>query len=113
MLDPETKEEIGKSKIAASNAIWSSIYSRWIYLIPIFFSNPILEALARKMKIMPKGGVLKFIADLTFCGIGLATAIPILCAVSEQYPKLSVDLLEEDIRAKAGNKQFVIYNKGI
>lgn len=83
VLDPETKQEIGKSKIAANKAIWSSIYARWIYLIPIFFSNPVLEAIARKMKIMPKGGVLKFIADLTFCGMGLATAIPILCAVSE------------------------------
>jgi hypothetical protein len=46
---------------------------------------------------MPKGGALKFIADITFCGIGLSIAIPTLCAVSEQYPKLPLEQLEEDI----------------
>jgi hypothetical protein len=97
VLDPVTQEEIGKSKIAASKAIWSSIYARWIYLIPIFFANPVFEACARKLKIMPKGGALKFIADITFCGIGLSIAIPTLCAVSEQYPKLPLEQLEEDI----------------
>jgi hypothetical protein len=54
VMDPETREVVGVSKAAAEMGVWKTIYCRWIYLVPIFFTNPILEAFATALKVMPK-----------------------------------------------------------
>ena len=41
VLDPETRETVGTSKIAAKEGIKMSIACRWYYLFPIFFTAPI------------------------------------------------------------------------
>jgi hypothetical protein len=38
VMDPETMQEVGKSKTAATMGIMQTIKCRWIYLIPIFFT---------------------------------------------------------------------------
>ena len=85
VMDPETLEKIGQSKVAAAMGIQQTINCRWIYLIPIFFTQPVLEAGLRSVGMMPKGGPLKMMVDLGLISIGLWISIPICCSVYPQY----------------------------
>jgi len=83
-MDPETLEEVGKSKKAAAMGIQQSINCRWIYLVPIFFANPVFEGIFNAAGLMPKAGPMKRVLELSFVTVGLAVAIPVCCSVYTQ-----------------------------
>jgi hypothetical protein len=115
VMDPETNEVVGTSKIAAETAIKQTINCRFAYLVPIFFTQPILEAMLRKVGMFPKkAGAFKMIVDLTLISIGLWIAIPVCCSIYPQYSKISIKDLEEDVRTKVNPKHdHLLYNKGL
>jgi hypothetical protein len=62
--------------------------ARWVYLIPIFFSQPILQGILQKFIKLPKAGPLKLITDLALISVGLAVAVPIGCSIYPQYSSI-------------------------
>lgn len=107
-------EEVGKSKVAAENGIYKTIQCRWIYLVPIFFAQPVLETCLRKANMMPKSGPLKRVVDVAAVGLGLWMAMPLCCGYFPQYEKIKLDDLEEDVRKNVTTDQnFLVYNKGV
>lgn len=80
VMDPETNEVIGTSKIAAETAVNKTISTRWMYTIPIFFAPPILLGVLGKMKMLPKrAGPVKTCLDVLTCTAGLFMALPVVC----------------------------------
>ena len=116
VVNPKTGEKVGVSKKAAEQAITQTITTRWIYLVPIFFTAPILQALFTKMKMMPKGpGAIRTVMDLAFVTTGLMLAIPTCCAIFPQMSNINVASLEEDLQVEAKKRglDYLQYNKGI
>ena len=114
VLDPETMQPVGVSKVAAKMGVMQSIYSRFIYCLPIFFTSPILESLFGAVGLMPKQGPLRSIMSLGFIGTGLWIAMPVCAGFYRNYERIAREDLEEDIRAnlKEG-QQYLLYNKGV
>lgn len=82
--------------------------------MPCFFTSPVLEAIFKKVGVMPKAGAPKLIADLALITFGLWIAMPVCCAVYPQYSQIKLDQLEDDIRKQVSPKhQYLLYNKGI
>ncbi len=52
--DEATSEELGLSRIAAKQAITDTVYSRIIYVIPMFFVPALCNLTLTKAKVMPK-----------------------------------------------------------
>ena len=114
MLDPETHEFVGISKIAAQRGVLQSVYARWMHCVPIFFCQPIFESAFRAIGIMPKGGPLAQLFNLAFIGTGLWIAMPICAGFYRNNEHILKEDLEEDIRAKMKPHQtYLIYNKGV
>ena len=107
-------QPVGVSKVAAKMGVMQSIYSRFIYCVPIFFTQPILEGVFSAVGLMPKKGPLKSIMTLGFIGTGLWIAMPVCAGFYRSYERIARDDLEEEIRAnmKEG-QQFLLYNKGV
>lgn len=83
VLDPDTMEPVGKSKVAAKMGVMKSIQGRWTYCLPIFFTGPMLNAIFGRF--LPKTGPVKFVFDLAFIATGLWIAMPVCCGLFEQY----------------------------
>jgi hypothetical protein len=115
VLDPTTGETLGTSKVAAGMAINKTITTRWLYLIPIFFTSPVLEGLLRSMKLMPKRNPMKTLVDISMVTIGLTLAMPVCCGIYPQISSVQVCDLEEEIQAsiKSRNLTYLHYNKGL
>ena len=112
VMDPETMEVVGTSKVAAKKGVMMSVQGRWVYCIPIFFTQPLLLAMFGRF--LPKAGPVRFIADLSFFGIGLWIAMPVCCGLYPQYSKIMANELEEDVRAKLrADQQYLLFNKGV
>lgn len=84
MLDPNTNETLGKSKVAAQIGIEQTIKTRWAYLVPIFWTAPILSGALGAMRLLPKGGPTRSVLDLALIISGLTLAIPTCCAMFPQ-----------------------------
>jgi len=53
VLDPETMETVGTSKEAAIQGVTQTIQCRWLYLLPIFFTQPMLMAITNSVGLLP------------------------------------------------------------
>lgn len=114
LLDPVTMQEVTTSKVAAQEGITKTIACRWIYLIPIFFTGPLLEAGLRSAKLMPRSSIARRMVEIAGIGLGLWTAMPLCCGFFPQYEKISVKDLEPEAQAKiSGDHKFLLYNKGV
>ena len=87
--------------------------ARWVYLIPIFFTQPILQVVLEKFVKLPKAGPLKLATDLALISVGLTIAVPICCALYPQYSSIKVDALEPELKELLKVKSYVLYNKGL
>ena len=97
VLDPETGELVGTSKAAAHQAVSKTIQTRWSYLVPIFFTQPILLKLFQTLHVYPRVGKLRSVADLMMVTTGLTLAIPTCCALYPQMSSISLEELEPEI----------------
>ncbi len=86
------------SKIAAKKAITDTVYSRIIYVIPMFFVPAICNLILTKAKVMPKQlGLTKVVLESMGVALGLYIAMPVNCALYPQMSKIDVNLLEPEI----------------
>ena len=82
--DEKSGAEFGYSKLAAREAITSTMISRATYCVPIFFMPAIWNLGLKKLKMMPKPKTpFGNIVELCGVAIGLTIAMPINCAL---YP---------------------------
>ena len=81
MKEEKTGEVFGPSKIAAWEAVKSTLISRTIYLLPVFFVPAIWNAALKSMHLMPKAKTpLGNAIEATGVAIGLMIAMPTNCA---------------------------------
>lgn len=88
VLDPKTNETLGKSKIAAKRGIEQTIQTRWAYLIPIFWTAPILSGGLSAMRLLPQGGAPRKAIDIVLIMSGLTLAIPTCCGMFPQIAEI-------------------------
>ena len=114
VMEPDTMQSVGKSKVAAEMAIRQTIIGRVVYCVPIFFTKPVLEGIFSALKILPKNKVLRFFTDLSFITFGLWLAVPVNGCLYPQYSPIGVDKLEPEIKERCGTKfTHLVYNKGV
>ena len=99
LKDPKTGLEFGPSKIASSEAVWSTIKSRTAYLVPVFFVPVIWNTMLQSVRMMPKPATpLRVVAESVGVGIGLWLAMPLNCAFYPQFRNIEVSKLEPEIQ---------------
>ena len=114
VMDPNTMEPVGTSKAAAAQAVNQTIVTRCAYLVPIFFTSPILKFLFTSCGLMPRRRSLQVVLELCFITLGMAMASPLCPAVYPQYPNVATSALEDDLKLNvADSHEFLVYNKGI
>ena len=91
LKEEKTGLEFGPSKVAASAAVWSTIWSRTAYLVPIFFTPALWNLALKKMNLMPKPKTPLGIG-VEACGValGLWLAMPLNCAFYPQFRDIEV-----------------------
>ena len=114
--DENTGTEFGSSKIAAQSAITSTMFSRLVYCIPIFFVPAIWNLGLKSLKLMPKPKTpLGTFVEVLGVALGLGIAMPVNCALYPQTSEIEVSKLEPEIQeaAKAKGLSVLHYNKGL
>ena len=114
--DENTGTEFGSSKIAAQSAITSTMFSRLVYCIPIFFVPAIWNLGLKSLKLMPKPKTpLGTFVEVLGVALGLGIAMPVNCALYPQTSEIEVSKLEPEIQeaAKAKGLSVLQYNKGL
>ena len=90
--------EFGPSKVAASEAVWSTIKSRTLYLLPICFVPALWNHALHSLKMMPKAKTpLGVCVESAGVALGLWVAMPINCAFYPQWRNINVNRLEPEI----------------
>ena len=107
---------LGKSKVAASEAVTNTAYSRIFLALPLLIPAVILYGIERA-KMMPKGPVaLTLLQGGIFVG-ELYFAVPFACAAFPQYASISADKVEaefRDLKDQEGHRiKDLMYNKGL
>ena len=54
LKDSKGEQEFGPSKVASSEAVWSTIQSRTAYLVPVFFVPVLWNTMLQNLRLMPK-----------------------------------------------------------
>ena len=91
-------ETFGPSKIAAHEAVKSTIISRTIYNSPVFIAPALWNMALKKMNLMPKPKTpLGMLVEGTGVAIGLWLAMPTNCAFYPQFRDIEVSTLEPEI----------------
>ena len=96
--DDKTGTEFGNSKVAARDAIKSTMFSRLVYCLPIFFTPAVWNLALNKLKLMPKSKTpLRIMVEVCGVALGLGIAMPINCALYPQKSEISISKLEPEI----------------
>ena len=114
--DPETLEGVGKSKIAAYEAIGNTLKSRAAFNIPVFFTPMLWNIAYRATGMMPKTMTpTRLFVEFGGVALGIYFAMPLNCALYPQNMKIDVNRLEPEIRSEAEKKglTYLCYNKGL
>lgn len=113
---PETGEDFGLSKVAATAGVYKTMTCRCTYTIPIFFIPAAWNTVLTSMRIMPKKmNFTRVMLEVLGVSLGLYVAMPLNCAMFPQNERIAVSELEPEIqeKAKAQNVQWLTYNKGL
>ena len=116
LTDVKSGKQFGPSKIAASEAIWATMYSRAVGCCPMFFAAPAFNAVIGAMGLMPKPKTPAATAvELTGIAFGLWLTQPANCAFYPQMREIDVTTLEPEVRAaaEAAGVTHLQYNKGL
>ena len=83
--------EFGPSTVASSAAVWSTIWSRTAYLVPIFFTPVLWNFALKKLNLLPKPKT-PLAAGVEVCGValGLWVAMPLNCSIYPQFRNIQV-----------------------
>ena len=98
MKSVETGEEVGMSKIAAKSAITNTVFSRIVYVVPMFFVPALGNIALTKLGVMPKQmGLTRIVLESIVVGLGLYIAMPVNCALFPQHSKIKLADCESEI----------------
>jgi len=115
VIDNETGQSIGKSKVAARQGITETIISRLIITAGVLFVPPMIMAgVEPKLEAKYTGSALKnskLAALIGVCAACFYGILPVSVAAFPQYRELATEHLEEDLRKKTDAK-FVTFNRG-
>jgi len=116
-LFTEKGERMGNSKTAAKEGITQVVISRMAMAAPGMVTIPLF------MNVLDKRGILKRYprcaapVQIGLCGVILAFATPLCCAIFEQKASIPLSRVEPEIRAKAEalkeRPELLFYNKGL
>jgi hypothetical protein len=91
-------EDLGKSKVAAQQALMKASASRFVYTAPIFVTPIILNSVLSAVKMLPAAGSkLRILSEVVGISCGLYIAMPVNCALFPQYATIPVSSLEPEI----------------
>lgn len=110
----EAGEKIGKSKIAARDAIGNVVVSRISMAMPGMLLPPLLMNKLEKQGTLKRYPWISLPLQTAVCGSLLVFATPLCCALFPQTSRLPIDNLEPDLRkAVRDASKFCYFNKGL
>lgn len=107
---------IGKSQIAAQQAVGQVIPSRILMAVPGMFLPPlIMNSLEKNSQLLKRFPLLAAPLTIGLTGFCLVFSTPLCCALFPQKSILPIDQLEPQLRNKlhGADVHHVIYNKGL
>lgn len=114
-IDVETPdgEPIGKSVIAAKQAVAQVIPSRILMAAPAMFIPPVIMNSLEKGRLLQRNPILKAPITVVLTGACLAFSTPLCCALFPQKSMLSKSSLEPKLQERLQKDNHVVYNKGL
>jgi hypothetical protein len=116
VLHPETKEEMGKSKICAQTAVFKTATSRLLLAAPLFIPATLMFML-EKARLYPKSKALKLPVDVALICCNAVIAVPLSVALYPKLEQIKASELEPEFRSiKDSNGGYIktfLYNKGM
>eukprot|EP01080_Neovahlkampfia_damariscottae_P004516 gene4516-7894_t len=113
----EDENEIGVSQKAGQVAVYKTIISRLVLVIPILFIPPILMNLGMRIKFMKSNPKFHLPMELSIITLCLGLGLPACIGLFPQTVKLEVEKLEKEfqnVERKNGKKlNYVYFNKGL
>ena len=106
---PETP--IGKSKVAASEAVFQTAVSRFVLCIPLLFPGAVFVGLD-KLRLMPHKFWPKTLVEMLVFILELYIAVPFAIACYPTMATLKRDKIEKEFQDISGAKEF-LFNKGL
>ncbi|GMM35581.1 Fsf1 protein [Saccharomycopsis crataegensis] len=117
VVDPETKEPLGTSKVAATYAVGETAASRVINATPIMAIPPLILVKLQRGFLKGKGLGITTAVNLGLITVTSFAVLPFALAVFPQTERLHVSKLEDkfrELRNKSGKPvEFVEFNRGI
>lgn len=118
MVETEAGEVIGKSKVAAKQAVAQVIPSRILMAVPAMFIPPVALLQLEKTSLLKKFPAFRAPITVALTGLCLAFSTPLCCALFPQTSALSVNELENDLVQQVRKSSDpltpkVVYNKGL
>ena len=107
LKDEKSGLEFGPSKVAAEQAVWSTIWSRTLGTVPVFLFPILWNTTLKTMKLMPKPKTpLGNIVETVGVALGLAMYMPLSCSLYPQLRDIEVSTLEPEVQEAARAKGF-------
>ncbi len=117
VVDPETKEPVGTSKVAATYAVAETAASRVINATPIMAIPPLILVKLQKGFLKGKGIGITTAVNLGLITVTSFAVLPFALAVFPQNERLHVSKLEDkfkNVKNKQGKAvEYVEFNRGI
>ena len=108
----ERNDIVGKSQVAASDAVLQVIPSRILMATPAMFIPPVIMNVLEKKNIV-RHKIASPLLTVALTGLCLAFSTPLCCALFPQKSEISVSRLEESLKSKSVGKSVLYYNKGL
>ncbi|TMW69559.1 hypothetical protein Poli38472_001715 [Pythium oligandrum] len=123
-VETEDGDKVGKSKIAAVQAVTQVVPSRILMAVPGMVIPPLVMNQLEKGPLLRKYPLLKAPFTVLMTGFCLSFSTPLCCALFPQKSSLAVDSLEPELQAVLREPRFkreplqpaithVFYNKGL
>ncbi len=113
-LKTEDGQVVGKSALAGQRAIAQTIASRILLVTPGMVAPPILmNAIETKTSLFKNYPWTKTPVYVGMLAFFIGAFLPLCIGLFPQQSKISVDKVEANIKAQAGDNKFLYYNKGL
>ena len=108
----DVKNPLGKSKVAASEAVFQTAVSRFVMCIPLLFPGVVFLGLD-KVRLMPHKFWPKTIVEMLVFILELYFAVPFAIACYPVMATLRRDKIEKEFQDMRPNANEFLFNKGL